>query len=68
MIVDKYKAQNPNVTPTNTAPMLPDDENVTLEEITDNPLIEVYKATRRVLEALHINPNDDTSPLLFQTV
>lgn len=68
MIVDKYKAQNPNVTPTNTAPMLPDDENVTLEEITDNPLIEVYKATRRVLEALHINPNDDISPLLFQTV
>ena len=36
MIVDKYKAQNPNVTPTNTAPMLPDDENVTLEEITDS--------------------------------
>lgn len=29
---------------------------------------EIYKAVRRVLQSLHIDPNDDTSPLLFQTV
>lgn len=68
MIVDKYTAQNLSSVDAGDTPMLPDDENITLEEVTDNPLIEVYKATRRVLESLHINPNDNTTPPLFQTV
>ena len=48
-------------------PMLPDDDNVTIEEVEANPLEQIYYAVRRVLESLHVNPEDDTSPLLFQT-
>ena len=68
MIVDKYIKQKPNIIDAGDNPMLPDDDNITLEEVTDNPLIEVYKATRRVLESLHIIPDDTNSPKLFQTV
>lgn len=49
-------------------PMLPDDDNVTIEEVEANPLEQIYYAVRRVLESLHVNPEDDTSPLLFQTI
>lgn len=68
MIVDKYTTQKSNIVDAGNNPMLPDDDNITLEEVTDNPLIEVYKATRRVLESLHIIPDDVNSPKLFQTV
>lgn len=41
---------------------------VTIEEVELNPLEESYKAVKRILEGLHEDPDDDTSPLLFQTV
>ena len=41
---------------------------VTLEEVELNPIEEVYNAVRRVLESIHEDPNDSTSPLLFRTV
>lgn len=69
MIVDKKKIKAiESPTSVEENPMLPDNDNTTLEEIEDNPLIEVYLAVRRVLESLHVKPNDNLSPKLFQTV
>lgn len=49
-------------------PLQPDDDNVTIEDVEFNPIEEMYRAVRRVLESLHEDPNDDTTPLLFKTV
>lgn len=49
-------------------PILPDNDNVTIEEVEANPLEQIYYAVRRVLLSLHVNPDDETSPVLFQTV
>lgn len=76
MIIDKKqsKAQQENIDElinkrlSNDEPMLPNDSRVTIEEVELNPIEEIYRATRRVLETLHVDPNDDTSPKLFQTI
>ena len=47
-------------------PLLPDDPNVTIEEVELNPLEEVYLATRRVLESV-MDPDNPTQKL-FQTI
>ena len=47
-------------------PLLPDDLNVTIEEVELNPLEEVYLATRRVLESV-MDPDNPTQKL-FQTI
>lgn len=49
-------------------PLQPGDDNVTIEDVELNPIEEIYRATRRVLESLHEDPNNDGSPLLFKTV
>lgn len=42
--------------------------SVTIEEVEENPIEQIYLAARRVLESLHEDENDDTSPKLFKTV
>lgn len=65
-IVDEKSALHV-VNPTKeNEPPLPDNPNVTIEEVEQNPLEEVYLATRRVLEA--INDPDNQSQKLFQTI
>lgn len=49
-------------------PVLPDDDNTTIETVENNPIEDVYLAVKRILESLHVDPNDDASPKLFQTV
>lgn len=76
MIIDKkQKTAEEQITndtrdssPSPDLPMSPDDENVTIEEVQLNPLEQVYYATRRALREIHVNPDDDTSPLLFKTI
>lgn len=57
---------SPDLVP--NTPMLPNNDSVTIEEVEENPLEQIYYAVRRVLESLHVNPDDNTSPLLFQTI
>lgn len=75
MIIDKYKKNEPvGEAELNTAiartsenePLLPDDKRVTIEEVENNPLEEVYLATRRVLESV-MDPDNPTKRL-FRTV
>lgn len=66
MIVDKHK--NPSNDEIKDTPAIPSDENTTIEETEDNPIINVYKAVRRVLESLHVDPADEASEQLFKTI
>lgn len=66
MIVDKHK--NPSKDETADVPAPPSDNNTTIEETEDNPISNVYKAVRRVLESLRVDPADDASERLFKTV
>lgn len=44
-------------------------KTLTVEEaVKVNALSETYLALRKILEGIHIDPDDDTSPLLFRTV
>jgi hypothetical protein len=65
MIIDKHTTAPGNIEE-NQIPQ--ENYDVTLEEVENNALVDVYLAARRTLEALHINPNDINSPKLFQTV
>lgn len=74
MIVDKHKrpaSENP-IHPMNleniveNTPLLADDSVVTIEDVEQNPLEEVYLAARRVLESIMDPDNPDQK--LFQTV
>ncbi len=78
MIVDKHKQAVPSdkteevVQPTeifDDEPLLPDDPNVTIEEVELNPLEQVYFAARRVLESV-LDPDDLNEPKskLFRTI
>ena len=41
----------------------------TIEEaVTVNAMCEVYLTVRQILEGIHVNPNDENSPLLFKTI
>ena len=41
----------------------------TIEEaVTMNAMCEVYLAVRKILEGIHVDPNNDDSPLLFKTI
>lgn len=41
----------------------------TIEEaVTLDAMCEVYLAVRKILEGIHVNPNDENSPLLFKTI
>lgn len=41
----------------------------TIEEaVTMNAMCEVYLAVRRILEGIHVDPNNENSPLLFKTI
>lgn len=62
MIIDKHKTDEPIEEP------IVDNEDTTLEEVENNPLEDIYQAVRRVLESLHVNPNDTNSPKLFKTI
>lgn len=66
MIVDKHK--KPDEDEIINTPDPPTDDDTTVEEVDDNPIINVYKAVRRVLESLRVNPNDNTSEQLFKTI
>lgn len=66
MIVDKHK--NPSKDEATDVPAPPSDNNTTIEETEDNPISNVYKAVRRVLESLRVDPEDDASERLFKTV
>lgn len=71
MIVEKHKLNTQdNLTDTieKSPTALVDKDNTTLEEVENNPLEDVYMAVRRVLESLHTNPDDESSPKLFRTV
>jgi len=73
MIVDKKKRQEVSQDITE---VINDDgttsvdlKNLTVEEaVKVNALSEVYLALRSILEQIHIDPDDDTSPLLFKTI
>lgn len=73
MIVDKKKqadiqAQVADAVNDTEEPSV-DLKNLTVEEaIKVNALAEVYLALRSILEGIHINPDDDESPLLFHTI
>lgn len=68
MIVSK------NSTPTQPAvepqePIVESKRITTVEEAYSvNPMTETYKAIRKILEGLHDDPNDDSSPRLFKTI
>lgn len=49
---------------------LPSDNghSVTIEEVEENPIEQIYLAARRVLESLHEVDGDENSPRLFKTV
>lgn len=74
MIVDKNKLIVADTTDESAQPdklfdeepILPDNPNVTIEEVELNPLEEVYLATRRVLEGV-VDPDNPTQKL-FQTI
>lgn len=57
MIVDKNKDTKKE-----------DTSNQYSVEVTDNPLIEIYKAVKRTLGKLHLYPDDLNSELLFRTI
>lgn len=63
-LVDKHK--KPDEDKKVETPEIPDE--TTQEEIQDNPIINVYKAVKRVLESIRVDPNDDNSDRLFKTV
>lgn len=74
MIVDKKKPsiyKSPVIQTqldgaSDTIPPLPEDPNITIEEVQLNPLEEVYLATRRALASV-MDPDNPTQ-LLFQTI
>ncbi len=66
MIVDKHK--KPNEDTITNIPEIPSDDDTTIEETEDNPIINVYKAVRRVLESLYVDPKDESSGRLFKTI
>lgn len=66
MIVDKHK--NPSNDEVENTTTIPSDENTTIEGTEDNPIINVYKAVRRVLESLHVDPENEASDRLFKTI
>lgn len=63
-LVDKHK--KPDEDKKVETPEIPDE--TTQEEIQDNPIINVYRAVKRVLESIRVDPNDDNSDRLFKTV
>lgn len=73
MIVDKKKqaevhVQVDDVVNDNEKPSV-DLKNLTEEEaVKVNALSEVYLALRSILEEIHVNPDDENSPLLFHTI
>ncbi len=73
MIVEKTKNQ-PSSSPTQQTTDTVEEQETNLKTITVeeavkvNALSEMYKAIRTILEGIHMDPDDDTSPLLFHTV
>lgn len=73
MIVDKKKQEEIQAkiveTITDNASSTVDLKNLTVEEaVKVNAMSETYLALRSILEGIHINPDDDSSPLLFRTI
>lgn len=54
-----------NVTPNNNSIVA---KSSTLEEVHQNPFVEVYNAVRKTLEKLTVDPNNPNSDPLFQTI
>mgnify|MGYP000744909520 CR=1 FL=1 len=59
MIVDKYKTDLPDSlkdTPAKDTSPLPDDDDTTLEEVDNNPLEDVYLASKTCIRVLTYRP------------
>ena len=73
MIVDKKRHEEiqekvVDVVNSNDEPVV-DLKNLTVEEaVKVNALSETYLALRSILEKIHVNPDDEDSPLLFKTI
>ena len=73
MIVDKKKGQSTSPPADSKVDSSKEQEinlkSITVEEaVKVNAMSETYKALRKILEGIHVNPDDDTSPLLFHTI
>lgn len=73
MIVDKKKQEEIQrkiiETVSDNTSSTVDLKNLTVEEaVKVNAMSETYLALRSILEGIHINPDDDNSPLLFRTI
>lgn len=75
MIVDKNKGlqpQAPTEEQAKAVEQIADDldlKHLTVEEAVNvNAMAEMYLAVRKILEGIHVDPDDETSPLLFQTI
>lgn len=73
MIVDKKRHEEiqekvADIIDGNDEPVI-DLKNLTVEEaVKVNALSETYLALRSILEKIHVNPDDEDSPLLFKTI
>lgn len=73
MIVDKKKQEEIQVTISDAVAddgdTTVDSKNITVEEaVKVNAMSETYLALRTILEGIHMDPDDDDSPLLFRTI
>lgn len=73
MIVEKKKEQ-PILPPVQEEIKTTDSQDVDLKNLTIaeavkvNAMAETYRAIRKILEGIHVDPEDDSSPLLFHTI
>jgi hypothetical protein len=63
MITEKHKQKKPT-----EEDIVADNTTVVTSEYDGNPMVDIYRAIETILKGIHVNPDDDTSPLLFKTV